>query len=861
MKIKADYANTPQWRILNVKATLPEELKCLDEIAHNMWWVWNYEARDLFRDLDPGIYHDVRHNPVMLLERLTYARKEEILKDKALMKRINDLYASFKKYMDVKPDKKRPSVAYFCMEYGIHSALKIYSGGLGMLAGDYVKEASDSNVDMCAVGFLYRFGYFTQSLSMDGQQIANYESQNFNSLPIERELDKDGNPLVIDVPYTNYQVHAYVWRVNVGRVKLYLLDTDNEMNSDFDKPITHSLYGGDWENRLKQEILLGIGGMLLLKKLGIKKDIYHCNEGHAALCNLQRLCDYIEEEGLNFNQAMELVRASSLYTVHTPVPAGHDYFDEGLFGKYMGGYPQKLGISWDEFIGMGRTNPDDKGEKFCMSTFACNTCQEVNGVSKLHGWVSQKMFANIWAGYYPEENHVGYVTNGVHLPTWVAAGWLTNIYEKYLDPAFMTDQSNEERWKGIYNCPDAEIWKMRLVMKQNLLYYIRKQFNATWLKNQNDPSRITKLAERFNPNALIIGFCRRFATYKRAHLLFTDLDRLSRIVNNPERPVVFLFAGKAHPADGAGQGLIKRIYEISQRDEFQGKIIFVEDYDFLLARRLVSGVDIWMNTPTRPLEASGTSGEKAEMNGVVNLSVKDGWWLEGYREGAGWALTEKRTYQNQEYQDRLDAATIYSLLENEIVPLYYNKNKEGISEGWIKVIKNSIAQIAPHYTMKRQLDDYYRKFYEKEAKRFKEISKNDYRLAKEIALWKETVAERWDAISMVSSEWDFPATGGETGQKYRLKYVINEQGLDDAIGLEKVDIFVNKDGEERICSVEPLTMTSHEGNNYTFEATLAPQQSGQYRSAVRMYPKNKYLPHRQDFCYVKWLELPPYTQN
>ena len=855
MKLKADYANAPQWRTLTVKATLPDELKCLNEIAHNMWWVWNHEARDLFRELDVDIYHETRHNPVMLLERLTYKRKEEILKDKDLMKRIKDVNAKFRKYMDVEPDTSRPSVAYFCMEYGIHSALKIYSGGLGMLAGDYVKEASDSNVDMCAVGFLYRFGYFTQSLSMDGQQIANYEAQNFNSLPIERQLDSDGNPLVIDVPYNNIEVHAYVWRVNVGRVKLYLLDTDNELNSDFDKPITHSLYGGDWENRLKQEILLGIGGMLLLKKLGIKKDIYHCNEGHAALCNLQRLCDYVQE-GLTFNQALELVRASSLYTVHTPVPAGHDYFDEGLFGKYMGGYPSKLGITWDEFIGMGRTNPDDHGERFCMSTFACNTCQEVNGVSMLHGWVSQKMFAPIWKGYYPEENHVGYVTNGVHLPTWVATGWLTNIYEKYLDPAFMSDQSNEARWQGIYNCPDDVLWKTRLLMKKNLTFYLEKQFSATWLKRQNDPSRITKLAQHFNPNALIIGFCRRFATYKRAHLLFTDLNRLSQIVNNPERPVIFLFAGKAHPADGAGQGLIKRIFEISQLDEFQGKVVFVEDYDFLLARRLVSGVDIWMNTPTRPMEASGTSGEKAEMNGVVNLSVKDGWWLEGYREGAGWALTEKRTYQNQGYQDRLDAATIYGLLENEIIPLYYNKDKDGISKGWLKVVRNSIAQIAPHYTMKRQLDDYYEKFYNKEAKRFKEIAKDNYKLAKDIAQWKETVAERWDAISVVSSNWDFPAIGAETGQKYHLQYVINEQGLDDAVGLEKVDIYTDKNGEERIFHVEPLKLTGRDGNNYTFEAELAPQQSGNYRSAVRMYPKNNNLPHRQDFCYVRWLELP-----
>lgn len=503
MKIKADYVNAPQWRELTVKSRLPEQLKCLDELAHNMWWAWNYEARDLWRSLDEKLYEEVGHNPVLLLERLSYDRKEEIVKDKTIMKKVKDVYSLFRKYMDVKPNTKRPSVAYFSMEYGLNQVLKIYSGGLGMLAGDYLKEASDSNVDMCAVGFLYRYGYFKQSLSMDGQQIANYEAQNFNSLPIVRQLDTEGNPLVVDVPYMNYQVHAYVWRVNVGRIPLYLLDTDNEMNSDFDKPITHSLYGGDWENRLKQEILLGIGGILTLKKLGIKKQIYHCNEGHAALCNLQRLCDYVQS-GLSFNQAIELVRASSLYTVHTPVPAGHDYFDEGLFGKYMGGYPSILGITWDEFIGMGRTNPDDHNEKFCMSTFACNTCQEVNGVSKLHGWVSQKMFSGIWKGYYPEENHVGYVTNGVHFPTWAATEW-RKLYAKYFDSAFMSDQSNESIWDAIYKVPDNVIWDTRMVLKKKLTDYIRDKFRETWLKNQGDPSRVVSLLEKINPNALMIG--------------------------------------------------------------------------------------------------------------------------------------------------------------------------------------------------------------------------------------------------------------------------------------------------------------------------------------------------------------------
>lgn len=853
MMIKSDYSDTPKWKELSVKSRLPEQLNCLDEIAHNLWWAWNYNARNLFKSLDQDLFEEVGHNPVLLLDRLGYDRKEAIVKDKALMRKVNEVYGEFRTYMDAKPDTKRPTVAYFSMEYGLDQALKIYSGGLGMLAGDYLKEASDSNVDLCGVGFLYRYGYFTQTLSMDGQQIARYDAQNFNSLPIERVLDENGNQVVVDVPYMNYQVHALVWVANVGRIKLYLLDTDNDMNSEFDKPITHSLYGGDWENRLKQEILLGIGGILTLKKLGITKDLYHCNEGHAALCNLQRLCDYIDG-GLTFNQALELVRASSLYTVHTPVPAGHDYFDEQLFGKYMGGYPARLGISWDEFIGLGRMNPNDHSERFCMSFFACNTCQEINGVSKLHGWVSQKMFAPIWKGYFPEENHVGYVTNGVHFPTWTASEW-RKLYDKYFDASFMSDQSNESIWHGIYDVADEEIWSTRLALKKKLVDYIHEKFTQSWLRNQGDPARVVSLMGSINPNALTIGFCRRFATYKRAHLLFTDLDRLSKIVNNPEHPVIFLFSGKAHPADGAGQGLIKTIFEISQRPEFLGKIIFLEDYDMQLARRLVSGCDIWMNTPTRPLEASGTSGEKAEMNGVVNLSVLDGWWVEGYRKGAGWALPEKRTYDNQGYQDKLDAATIYGLLENEIVPLYYNRNKKGFSEGWIKVIKNSIATIAPHYTMKRQLDDYYSKFYNKEAARFKKLAENNNQLAKDIAHWKETVAERWDNIHVVSKDAGIFDTGVETGKQYKIKYVIDEQGLNDAVGLELV---VLKPGTEptdlQVHGVYEFKQTGRQDNNYTFELEVEPDMAGTFRTSVRMFPKFAEMPHRQDFCYVKWID-------
>ena len=849
MNIKASNANTPNWRILTVQSQMPESLKCLDEMAHNLWWTWNTDAYNLFRNLDYPRFRAANKNVIDMLGGLSYEDLTKMSEDKALLSKINKVYQQYREYMDQKPDASRPSVAYFCMEYGLYHFLKIYSGGLGILAGDYLKQASDSNVDMVGIGFLYRYGYFTQELAMDGSQIAKYEAQDFDRLPLHKVMDGD-RQMIIDVPFPGYTLHALVWRVDVGRVKLYLLDTDFDMNSEYDRPITHTLYGGNWENRLKQEFLLGIGGMLLLKKLGIKRDIYHCNEGHAALCNVQRLVDYVEQ-GLSFNQALELVRASSLYTVHTPVPAGHDYFDEALFGKYLGTYAEKLGISWDEFIGLGRTNPDDKGERFCMSTFLCKTCQEVNGVSKLHGEVSQKMFNDIWRGYYPEENHIGYVTNGVHMPTWAAREWKA-LYENYFGYDFYQDQSNEEVWRKIYDVPDEEIWNLRIKLKTKLIEYIRMRFQKSWLKNQGDPSKVVSLLDKINPNALLIGFGRRFATYKRAHLLFTDLERLKKIVNNQDYPVQFIYTGKAHPADGAGQGLIKRIYDISQTPEFLGKILFLENYDMQLARRLISGVDIWMNTPTRPLEASGTSGEKALMNGLVNLSVLDGWWLEGYREGAGWALTEKRTYQNQEHQDRLDASTIYKILESEIIPMYYSRNAQGLPQTWIRTIKNSIAQIAPHYTMKRQLDDYYSKFYEPLSQRYHLLSGNDNQLAKEMAAWKENVAQKWDDIEIKSVDIHQMEGVILSGKNYQATVVVDEKGLDDAIGLELVTIHTDGEGVDHIYDVTPFNVVRREGSIYTFELHKSIDDAGSFKVACRMFPKHRLLPHRQDFCYVKW---------
>lgn len=851
MKLQASKTNSQNLRDLTVKSELPSNLKKLDVLSRNLWWVWNSEAKTLFRELDENLWRATGENPVKMLQKISFERFQEIIADKGIMSRIDKVYNDFENYMKIPMREDVPSVSYFSMEYGLCNALKIYSGGLGVLAGDYIKEASDSRVNMTAVGFLYRYGYFTQTLSIDGQQIANYEAQNFNQLPIEAVFDKNGNHMLVEVPYPGRIIYARIWKVNVGRMNLYLLDTDIDLNSEFDKPITHQLYGGDWENRIKQEYLLGIGGILMLKKLGIKNDLYHCNEGHAALLNLQRLVDYVQEDHLDFNVALEIVRSSSLYTVHTPVPAGHDYFDEGLFGKYMGEFPAKLGISWSDLINMGRENPDTN-ERFSMSVFALNTCQEANGVSWLHGEVSKKMFQGVWKGYSAEESHVSYVTNGVHMPTWGASEW-KEYYSQIFGADYILNQSDEKTWSPILKAKDEDIWNLRMTLKNKFINFVKKDFTENWLKNQGDPSRIISIMERINPNALLIGFARRFATYKRAHLLFTDLDRLSKIVNNEKFPVQFIFAGKAHPADGAGQGLIKRIIEISRMPQFLGKIIFLENYDMIVAKRLVTGVDIWLNTPTRPLEASGTSGEKAEMNGVLNFSVLDGWWYEGYRKDAGWALTDKRTFTDQSQQDKLDAATIYSMLENDIVPLYFAKNSKGYSPEWIQFIKNSIAHIAPNFTMKRMIDDYITRFYSKEDKRYKSLINHNFAKAKEIAAWKEKVAANWDNINVLDIKLDdFNSSIAVNGSSYRAEVILDTAGLSKDLGVELV-VYTNENGELKFKKTYPLTVAKCDGNVVTYKLEGLMKDAGIFRFGFRVYPNNSELPHRQDFAYVKWI--------
>jgi phosphorylase/glycogen(starch) synthase len=780
--------NTPDWKKIMVKPNTPGKLIKLEELSKNLWWSWNSDATDLFAGIAPELWTEVQHNPIELLARLSTKTLDTLEKDNDFLAKMNGVYAEFKAYMDEGKNRLKPLVSYFSMEFGLHESLKIYSGGLGILAGDYLKSASDKNVDMVGIGLLYRYGYFNQVIATTGEQISEYLPQQFSKLPILPARDENGNWITVNISLPGRKMAAKAWRVDVGRVPLFLLDTDIEENIDADKSVTHHLYGGDWENRFKQELLIGVGGVRMLRKLGYKPEIFHCNEGHAAFMVLERLKEYIENEHLSFYQARELVRASSLFTTHTPVPAGHDMFTEDIIRKYISHYASRLRLEWDEFVGLGRSNPEDTDEKFSMSFLAANLSSHINGVSRIHGRVSREILAPLYPGYFSHElENIGYVTNGVHFPTWSNTLW-KNLYVKYMGAELMKTPENFALWEKIYEVPDEEIAAIRNTLRGQLIDFIKKKVILDLPHRGDSPEEMGQILDKLNGKTLTIGFARRFATYKRAHLLFKNLDRLSKIVNDPERPVQFLFAGKAHPHDKAGQDLIKMIVDISRREEFLGKILFIENYDVDIARHLVQGVDIWLNNPTRPLEASGTSGEKAIMNGVLNLSVLDGWWAEGYVKGAGWALKEEKTYSNQQRQDELDAGIIYRIIENEIAPAFYEGKVAGASATWIKFIKNNIAQIAPRFTMRRQLNDYYSQYYFNIADRFNRLKENHYSEAFALGRWRLKVLNRWEHIKVISSTYH-QSTNNELllGEKAYFEITLDLAGLSkDDIGVEVV---------------------------------------------------------------------------
>jgi phosphorylase/glycogen(starch) synthase len=843
-------SNQPQWKRIIVKSKLPQKLSQLSEIMENIWWTWDDSAQDLFETIDPIIWRQSDYNPYILLEQTSFKRLAELNKDEAYLAKLNDCYLRFKDYMQGANDLKAPNIAYFSMEFGFHDCLKLYSGGLGILAGDYLKEASDAKVNITGIGLLYRYGYFSQFLTNKGEQQANYEYQHFSKLPIHPVRDENNDFLTIRVTLPGRIMHARIWYIQVGRIKLYLLDTDMELNAPEDRSVSHQLYGGDNENRLKQELLLGEGGIRALNVLNIKPDLYHSNEGHSAFIGLERIRNLMREEQLTFNEAKEIVRSSTLFTTHTPVPAGHDHFDEDLLRKYLGHYPGRLHVSWEEFMALGRANPNNWDEKFNMSYLAAHLAQEINAVSMLHGDVTKDMFVNLWPGFLAEELHVSYVTNGVHWNTWTSPDW-KKVYQEMFDGQFVNDQMDFNKWHRIYDIDDRRIWDIKQGLRQRLISTIKDRFQENWVKRHEDPKHIFAINNTLSDKTLTIVFARRFATYKRAHLLFRNLDRLAKLVNNPQKPIQFIFAGKAHPRDKAGQDLIKYIVEISKRKEFLGKIIFLQNYSIGLAKLLVSGADIWLNTPTRPLEASGTSGEKAVMNGTMHFSVLDGWWVEGYRPEAGWALTNERTYEYQEFQDDLDAEIIYSIFENEIVPAYYDRDENGVPHEWVKYIKNTIAKVSPHFTTRRMITDYQDRFYSKLFARSSDMIANDFQKIKEFASWKKHIQIAWSKMEVLEMNLLEKNTQTiETGNVYNGNVVLRLNDLNpDNVGVELV---ISNNSRELISRNEFNRVSLKDGiAHYDIEASI--DRPGTFQYGVRVFPKHELLPHRQDFGMLYWI--------
>jgi alpha-glucan phosphorylase-like protein len=837
-----------------IESKLPEALEPLKTLANNLWWSWDKEAIALFESIDYDQFVRLRYNPVALLESISMERANELLADEGFMQRLKQVEAKFHAYMAEKPDPKSPKIAYFSMEYGLHISLRLYSGGLGVLAGDYLKEASDSNCNMFAVGLLYRYGYFQQAISLHGDQINNFPPQKFTKLPVQPVRDEQGEWVKIAVGLKGRMVFAKVWELKVGRISLYLLDTDIDENEWHDRSLTHQLYGGDNEHRLRQEILLGIGGTRALKAMGLDANLYHCNEGHAAFCNVERLQHYVQDEGMAYEEALEVVRSSSLFTTHTPVPAGHDYFHEDLLREYLYAYADDLGISWQRFVALGKIDPNNHHELFSMSHLAIRLSQEVNGVSELHGSVSQKMFNVLYPGYNPEELHIHYVTNSVHYPTWIAREW-HDLYVQTFGEAFLKDQSNKEYWRKIQEVPNETIVGIRKQLKKRLLDYVKSTLQTDLTRRGDNPRNIFELVNSIEDEALVIGFARRFATYKRAHLLFTNLERLSQIVNREGKPVIFLFAGKAHPADQGGQDLIKHIVNVSKRPEFLGKVIFLENYNMEMAKLLVQGVDIWLNTPTRPKEASGTSGMKAALNGVMNFSVLDGWWAEGYRPDAGWALSKEKAYDSQDLQNELDAETIYNTLEFDIVPTYYDGGTAGESDKWITYVKNIIAEVAPTFTMKRMLDHYYERFYNKLHKRSQQVQAKDSKQAKATAAWKAQVQQHWDGLELVDvNAFDSDNQALQMGAPFDAELKLSLNGLSAKdIGVEVV-FFSRVDEETLKLEVKhPLELVEEGGGQATYRCQIDPKLAGVFEYGFRAYPKSDLLAHRQDLPLVKWL--------
>lgn len=845
-----------------VSPSLPKELEPLLEITKNFWWCWNQKAVNLLRTIDIDNYDEKDHNPIRILGESSQECFYNMLHDDAVMMNLAEVYDEFKTYMnqetwyaslDDSQKTENEKIAYFSFEYGLHESLPNYSGGLGILSGDHLKSASDLGLPFIAVGLLYRKGYFRQYLNADGWQ-QEYDIENdFFNLALEKVLDSNGETMKVDIDLPGRKVYAQIWKANVGRIQLYYLDANIEENSVEDRDITAQLYGGNLETRIQQEILLGIGGIKALKKLGIKPTIYHMNEGHSAFLSLERIRQLMIDDKLDRKTAREVVFSSNVFTTHTPVPAGNDVFPIEMMQKYFVDYIKQIDMSMEEFLKLGKIDPNNQKEDFCMTVLALNLSAENNGVSELHGHVSREMWKDIWKGVPAKELPIDSITNGIHTLSWISFD-MQNLLDRYLGPRWRTKPLEYGIWERVQKIPDAELWRTHERRKERLIDFCRERLKAQIINRGFTKNEINHAEQILTPEALTIGFARRFATYKRGTLLFRDIERLKKIISNPHRPVQIIFAGKAHPHDNGGKELIKNIAEICRREEFRDHIVFLEDYDINVARYMVQGVDVWLNNPRRPLEASGTSGMKVPPNGGLNFSILDGWWDEAYDGQNGWAIGNREEYTDLEYQDEVESNALYNVLENEIIPLYYERGRDDIPRQWVTAMKWSMQTVCPQFSTNRMVADYFNKFYTNASRRYINMTSDDFKKSKELKSWKDNIYSKWSKVSFENTMSEMPSRNLQVGSKFEVKTIVNLGNIaPDSVRVELYHGKLSMKDEITEPTIVEMKHSSDLGNGrHSFIGSLECVNTGQSGYAIRMYPYHKDLGYKFDMKMIIW---------
>lgn len=847
----------PYW----VMPALPEMLKPVKELAMNLWFSWNQQGLRLFRHMDRDLWEKIAHNPVNMISKISQSRIMDLLEDEGFLSQMEKTYESFTDYMSEKGVYSflisQPidfKIGYFSMEYGITESLPIYSGGLGILAGDHLKSASDLRLPLVGVGLMYKHGYFTQQLNVDGWQQEKDTDNDFYHMALTLEKDSQGNPLRIPLRMGDHEIKLQIWRCNVGRISLYLLDTNISENSEDDRQLTANLYGGNEEYRLKQEIILGIGGIRALKALGIDPMVYHMNEGHSFLVGLERIRNYMLKTGLDFRTAFALVRSSMVFTTHTPVPAGNDVFNANLVERYLKPYVDEVGISWNSFMRMGRQNTNDSSEPFGATVFALKTSEFRNGVSKLHAVVSRNMWKDIWPHVTSDEVPISSITNGIHIPSWISAE-MADLFDRYLGPEWKEDPDSSRLWERMDEIPDTELWYTHERRRRRLVEFSRKRLIDQLRRQGVNPREIERAKEVLKPDALTIGFARRMATYKRGLLIFKDIDRLKAILSSKERPVQLIVAGKAHPRDSEGKDIIQRIIHESREDPFRDKIVFLEDYNMNIGRYLVQGVDIWLNNPRRPFEACGTSGMKATANGALNLSIEDGWWDEGYAPGLGWSIGKDEKYDNWQNQDMAESKAIYDLLEREIIPIFYERGLDGLPRGWISMMKKSMRTLCPAFNSNRMVEEYTDRCYMEAALNHKTLSANNFKVAKDIVAWCTHLISNWKSVKVLSMSHE-----GSAEVKVDSEIIIDAQIQLGAIEPAQISARVyygTLDDANNLTDGRDLIM-EHEknlGNGvHQFRAVLTCEDTGRFGYTVRILPRHEHIRYPVDIGLIRWAE-------